>query len=63
METSQTPSDLSLKSHELFTPLNHIVGMGHVLNLTNLDPDQRDLVERIIVAGNELNRQIHRHLS
>lgn len=62
MENAQTQVDLSLRSHELFTPLNHIVGIGHVLTLTNLDADQKDLVERIINAGNELTTQIHRHL-
>ena len=62
MEKSHLSTDPTLRSHELFTPLNHIVGMGHVLNLTELDPEQRDLVLRIINAGNELTKQIHRHI-
>ncbi|MBK1877198.1 hypothetical protein JIN87_09980 [Pelagicoccus mobilis] len=57
-----TPRDRNLASHELFTPLNHIIGIAHILSFSRLDEDQRDLVARIIGAGDELTRGIHKHL-
>ena len=45
---------LSRMSHELRTPLNAILGLGQVLQIDQLSPEQHDSVERIIAAGEHL---------
>ncbi|HTM47862.1 MAG TPA: ATP-binding protein [Bryobacteraceae bacterium] len=45
---------LSRTSHELRTPLNAILGFGQLLEMSELDSEDRDSVERIIKAGRHL---------
>ena len=45
---------LSSTSHEIRTPLNAILGFTQLLEMSDLSPDDRDGVERILVAGRHL---------
>ena len=45
---------LATMSHEVRTPLNGVLGVAQVLAGTKLDERQRDLVNLILSAGNEL---------
>jgi signal transduction histidine kinase/ActR/RegA family two-component response regulator len=45
---------LSRMSHELRTPLNAILGFGQLLDMEDLDPEQRDAVAHILKAGRHL---------
>jgi len=45
---------LSSTSHELRTPLNAVLGFAQLLQLSDLDEEDQDAVERIIAAGRHL---------
>ncbi|MBI5087438.1 MAG: response regulator [Actinobacteria bacterium] len=45
---------LSRMSHELRTPLNAVLGFAQVLELSDLEPRDRDSVEHILKGGNHL---------
>jgi len=45
---------LATMSHELFTPMNGIIGMNDALEDTNLDADQRELTAIIRDSGHDL---------
>ena len=45
---------LSRMSHELRTPLNAVIGFGQLLELDDLDPDQREGVQQILKGGRHL---------
>lgn len=45
---------LSRMSHELRTPLNSILGFAQLLDLGDLDADERDAVAHILTAGRHL---------
>ena len=45
---------LAHMSHEIRTPLNAVLGLAQVLERTPLVPEQRDMVERIGIAGRSL---------
>jgi PAS domain S-box-containing protein len=45
---------LSRMSHELRTPLNAVIGFGQLLELDDLERQQRDGVEQILKAGRHL---------
>ncbi|MFW6205781.1 MAG: ATP-binding protein [Gemmatimonadota bacterium] len=45
---------LSRMSHELRTPLNAILGFAQLLELDELDPEQKESVEQILNAGRHL---------
>jgi len=45
---------LATMSHELFTPMNGIIGMNDVLEETDLDEDQRELTSIIRDSGRDL---------
>jgi len=45
---------LSSTSHELRTPLNSILGFTQLLEMSDLEADDRDGVERILAAGRHL---------
>ena len=50
---------LSRTSHELRTPLNAILGFGQLLELSELGPEDRESVDRIMTAGHHLLRLIN----
>jgi PAS domain S-box-containing protein len=50
---------LSRTSHELRTPLNAILGFGQLLELSELSPEDRESVDRIMTAGRHLLRLIN----
>lgn len=45
---------LAQMSHEIRTPMNVVLGLAQVLNREPLTADQRDMVERIRIAGQSL---------
>lgn len=45
---------LSRMSHELRTPLNSVLGFGELLEMDNLDPEQRESVRHILKGGRHL---------
>jgi signal transduction histidine kinase/AmiR/NasT family two-component response regulator len=52
---SRTKNDfLSRTSHELRTPLNAILGFAQLLEMSDLDQDDRDSTARILAAGRHL---------
>jgi PAS domain S-box-containing protein len=49
---------LANMSHEIRTPLNGVIGLVDALGRTELDPDQREMVELIRTAGVTLERLV-----
>jgi signal transduction histidine kinase len=45
---------LSRTSHELRTPLSAILGFAQYLQMRELEPREREVIDRIVVAGNHL---------
>jgi PleD family two-component response regulator len=54
---------LSRASHELRTPMNHILGFAQLLDMDPLDPGQRESVEQILNSGARLMILIDRILA
>jgi PAS domain S-box-containing protein len=52
--TRAKSSFLSNMSHEIRTPMNAVLGLTYLMEKTALHPDQRDLVRKIITAGQSL---------
>jgi len=50
---------LSRMSHELRTPLNAILGFGQLLDMKDLDEEERDNVNEIVKAGSHLLQLIN----
>jgi signal transduction histidine kinase/ActR/RegA family two-component response regulator len=54
-QANQAKSEfLSRMSHELRTPLNAILGFAQLLEINDLDPNQRESVEHILKGGRHL---------
>ncbi|WP_321382390.1 ATP-binding protein [Rhizobium sp.] len=49
---------LATVSHEMRTPLNGILGMGHLLGRTDLTPEQRNYLSGIVQAGEALQQLV-----
>lgn len=45
---------LATMSHELYTPMNGIIGINDILEETDLDEDQRELTDMIRASGRDL---------
>ena len=54
---------LSRASHELRTPMNHILGFAQLLEMDPLDPEQKDSVAQILTSGAHLLTLIDRILA
>lgn len=54
---------LSRASHELRTPMNHILGFAQLLELDALNPEQKENVEHILTSGDRLLKLIDRILA
>lgn len=54
---------LSSASHELRTPMNHILGFAQLLDMDPLDPEQKDNVSQILTSGAHLMTLIDRILA
>ena len=50
-------------SHELRTPMNHILGFGQLLKMNPLNPEQKDSVGQILTSGAHLMTLIDRILA
>ncbi|MDQ6626496.1 MAG: response regulator [Verrucomicrobiota bacterium] len=60
----QAKSDfLSQASHELRTPMNHVLGFAQLLGLDSLTPNQSDSVQHILSSGRHLLTLIDRILA
>ncbi len=53
---------LSRASHELRTPMNHILGFAQLVELDAVEPEQRESAEQILTSGHHLLRLIDRIL-
>jgi CheY-like chemotaxis protein len=49
-----TPETLRRMGHDLRSPLNAVLGFAQLLDLADLEPDQRDAVAQILQAGTRL---------
>ncbi len=47
---------LANMSHEIRTPLNGVIGMASVLEKTNLDDKQREMIDLMLTSGRSLER-------
>ena len=54
---------LSRASHELRTPMNHILGFAQLLELDELTADQEESVQHVLTSGGHLLRLIDRILA
>ena len=54
---------LSRASHELRTPMNHIVGFAQLLEMDPLEPEQMESVRQILTSGSHLMTLIDRILA
>jgi len=54
---------LSRASHELRTPMNHVLGFAQLLQMEPLDPKQENKVGQILTSGRQLLRLIDRILA
>ena len=50
-------------SHELLTPMNHVLGFARLLEMDSLSGDQADSVRQILTSGQRLLTQIHQLLA
>jgi len=48
-----------LTSHELRAPLARLLGLGHLLEINRQDEKKDEIVEKIVMAANELDTIIH----